>query len=538
MRKQRKTGESRAVSRSSRVRVRRRARPERSQPVDLERYREIISGWTEFKAAAECPEPTVLRVRTGRIDPDALRDRMARRGFVLRPKAGLPHFFQVESGPGPISLTLEHWLGLFYVQQASTGVAAPLLNPRPGERVLDLCSAPGGKTTHAADLMRDSGCLVASEISESRIRGLLGNVYRLGHPNVFVVAGDARDFPEGPLFDRVLVDAPCSGEGTLRRRGGNVPRRSASFGRYVRAAQRALLEKAIRLVRPGGTVLYVTCTFAPEENEAVVDDILKSNPVELEPINLPVVHAPGLTSFDGVRYDPRLEGAARIYPHHFDSGGLFLAMLRRLDDGSASPDGSRDDGWTPVPANFPGDSLEPGAGPDHVRVARDDLEQRFGVDRDKLAHLSWIRRGGRLWAHTLDAWPLDAWREGPWRDGAWRPISVGFRAVDFDSRDRPRPTNDLLRWLGDSVSERVFDIDHERMVRLAHREAIDFEQDLRGPVTLRYEGDVVGRGAATVDGLKSEIPKARSADLRRALEASAREPRELSDKRGVGGGER
>ncbi|HBE00199.1 MAG TPA: hypothetical protein DC060_18645, partial [Gemmatimonadetes bacterium] len=80
------------------------------------------------------------------------------------------------------SLTLEHWLGLFYVQQASTGVAAPLLGPQPGERVLDLCSAPGGKTTHTADLMQDRGCLVASEISESRIRGLLGNVYRLGHP--------------------------------------------------------------------------------------------------------------------------------------------------------------------------------------------------------------------------------------------------------------------------------------------------------------------------------------------------------------------
>ena len=536
----RKTRETRAVSRSKRGRGRSRARAERSQPVDLERYRGIIPDWPDFKAVAERREPTVLRVRTGRIDPDALRHRMARRGFVLRPKAGLPGFFQVESGPGPISLTLEHWLGLFYVQQASTGVAAPLLNPQPGERVLDLCSAPGGKTTHTADLMKDSGCLVASEISESRIRGLLGNIYRLGHPNVFVVASDGRDFPEGPLFDRVLVDAPCSGEGTLRRHSGNVPRQSASFGRYVRAAQRALLEKAIRLVRPGGTVLYVTCTFAPEENEAVVDDILKRHPVELEPINLPVVHAPGLTSFDGTRYDARLEGAARIYPHHFDSGGLFLAMLRRLDDGSAPADGSRQDGWTPVPTGFPGDSLDrgvvldPDAGPDpadrspdpshHIRLAREDLELRFGVDRAELADLSWIRRGGRLWVHNLKSWPLEAWREGPWRERDWRPISVGFRAVDFDSRDRPRPTNDLLRWLGDLVEERVFDIDQERMLRLTLRKTIDLEENLRGPVALRYDGDVVGRGAATVDGLKSEMPKARSADLRRALQASVGEP--------------
>ena len=155
-----------------------------------------------------------------------------------------------------------------------------------------------------------------------------------------------------------------------------------------------------------------------------------------------------------------------------------------------------------------------------------------------MANLGWIQRGGRLWLHSLDEWPLEAWREGAWRDRAWRPISVGFRAVDFDSRDRPRPSNDLLRWLGDSVRERAFDLDREQMLRLALREAIDFEEELRGPVALRYDGDVVGRGAATIDGLKSEIPKARSADLARALKASEGESVELSDERRIGGGER
>ena len=96
-------------------------------------------------------------------------------------------------GPGPLSATAEHWLGLLYVQQASTGTAAPALAPRPGEHVLDLCSAPGGKTLHMAELMRDTGCIVASELSEPRIRGLLGNVYRLGHSNILVTAGDGRD---------------------------------------------------------------------------------------------------------------------------------------------------------------------------------------------------------------------------------------------------------------------------------------------------------------------------------------------------------
>ena len=292
----------------------------------------------------------MFRVRVGRIQEDTLLARLREQGFRLRPLDGMPGFHQVESEPYPVSMTFEHWNGLIYVQQASTGVAAPALGPKPGERVLDLCSAPGGKTAHAAELMEDGGCLVASEISESRIRGLLGNMYRLGHTNVLAVAGDGREFPGGASFDRVLVDAPCTGEGTLRRRGGRPPRQSRSFLGYVTSAQHSLLTRAIQLTRPGGVVLYVTCTFAPEENEAVVSRILSEQPVELEPLDLPVPHAPGLTSFEGERFDPRLERAARVYPHHLDSGGLFLAKLRRTGgsegalSGAEKTDGDATDG--------------------------------------------------------------------------------------------------------------------------------------------------------------------------------------------------
>jgi NOL1/NOP2/sun family putative RNA methylase len=420
-------------------------------------------------------------------------------------------FLQVEDGPRAVSQTIEHWLGLFYVQQASTGVAAPVLDPQPGERILDMCSAPGGKTTHAAELMEDTGCLVASEISENRIRGLLGNVYRLGHPNILVVAGDGRELPEQARFDRVLVDAPCSGEGTLRRRGGRPPHQSKSFLGYVTGAQRGLLAKAIRLTTPGGTILYVTCTFAPEENEAVVDHVLRTEPVDLVPIDLPVPSAPGLTSFGGQAFDPRLEGAARIYPHHFDSGGLFLAKLRRLDgDPDGGGAGAQPDAWGSVPRLFPGEDDADVDG--LIDVATSDLRDRFGVAASTLAEVDWVYRGRRLWLHSLSEWPLDAWNEG-----AWRPISVGFRAVEFDSRGRPRPTNDLLRWLGAALESRTVDLDDGQLRALIGREALPLAEELRGPVALRRGVDVLGRGAATQDGLKSEIPKARAADLGRVI---------------------
>src|SRR5690606_6506590 len=329
-------------------------RSRRTEGVTLERYRSIVDDWAAFESAAGTPEPTVFRVGTARIAEAALLARLADQGFRTRPVPGMPTFHQVVEEPHPVSMTFEPWYGLLYVQQASTGVAAPALGPLPGERVLDLCAAPGGKTAHLAQLVGDQGCLVASEISESRIRGLLGNLYRLGHTHVLAIAGDGRELPGGALFDRVLVDAPCSGEGTLRRRGGRPPRQSRSFAGYVTQAQRALLRRAISLTKPGGTVLYVTCTFAPEENEAVVSEILGSEPVDVEPLHLPVAHAPGLASFEGAQYDPRLVGAARIYPHHLDSGGLFLARLRKHGE-SAVGQPAEADGWSPVPAAFPED---------------------------------------------------------------------------------------------------------------------------------------------------------------------------------------
>lgn len=482
--------------------------PERERTVDLERYRSIVDDWRAFMAAATRPEPTVVRVcARGVSEPDVL-ERLAAQGFTVTALEGQPGFHRVEGGGRPVSRTLEHWQGRIYVQQASTGVAAPALGPRPGDRVLDVCSAPGGKTTHIAALMHDEGCLVASEISEPRIRGLLGNVYRLGCTNVLAVAGDGRAFPAGAEFDRVLLDAPCSGEGTLRRRAGRAPKQSRGFLGYVTGAQRALLERAVMLTKPGGTVLYVTCTFAPEENEAVVSDALARLPVELEPLDLAVPHQRGVTGFEGTRYDPRVVGAARIFPHHLDSGGLFLARLRKLDDGASGADA----GWGPVPPLFAEDdepSEEHSAAEARMRAARAEVVERYGVTRD-LEALGWTMRGGRAWVHTVGEWPVEGWPPA-----RWRAVSVGLRAIELDSKGRPRPTNDFLRWLGADV-ERI-ELDGDRLGALLAGAAVPTDRERRGPVVLGWRGEVVGRGAVTERGLVAEIPKARARDLARVM---------------------
>ncbi len=482
-----------------------------TRPTDgsLDRYQPLVDDWEAFCEASRRREPTVFRIRTGRVEPDQLLARLREQGFRTRPVEGLDHVHQVVDEPYAVTFTPEHWAGLLYVQQASTAVAAPALDPRPGDRVLDLCAAPGGKTSHLADLLEDTGCVVANDVSEGRIRGLLGNLYRLGHTNVLVTASDGRRFPEDALFDRVLVDAPCTGEGTLRRRGGDPPEQSRGFLDFVTSAQDELLRKAIRVTRPGGTILYVTCTFAPEENEAVVDAVLADEPVTLEALDLPIPHAPGITSFEGRSFRPELEGAARIYPHHLDSGGLFLARLRK--EGEATK--ATADGWSPVPLRFPGDDATEGEAGELVRLAQRTLRDYYDLDPAVLDEVGWLLRGGRLWLHTLDAWPVQGWAPG-----SWRTISAGFRAMEFDDRGRSRPTNDVLQWLGSRLRRSVAELDDTEVDRLLDTGLLPSREELMGLVAFRWRDVVLGRGACTDDGIRSAVPKARAARLARSRE--------------------
>ena len=487
----------------------------------FDRYRDVIPDFEQFLECASRPEPTTIRVRSGRIGAEMLVDRLERQGFGLRALVGQPGFFRLESEPKPVALTLEHWLGLFYVQRASTGIAAPALGPRPGERVLDLCAAPGGKTTHMADLMEDRGPLVAVEPSESRIRALAGNVYRTAHVNVMTVAADGRFLPGGALFDRVLVDAPCSAEGTVREGRGRVRRRTDRFTDYVTGLQEALLRRAIELTRPGGMVLYSTCTFAPEENEAVVSAVLGDAPVDLVPLRLGVPVAPGLTEFEGLRFDGRLAGAARVYPHHLDSGGLFLALLRKDPaDSDSSSASAPDRGWSPIPgASPPGGG---GAADDSLRDGRieaviEALGGTWQVDPGSLSHIGWLIRNDRVWAHGCGEWPFDAWAG----QGGWSSVSVGLRAFSFDSGGLPRPSNDFFRWLGDEVGERVVDLDRAEWRALLRGEPVGVSGVSDGYVALRLSGLGMGRGFVRGGTLRHEIPGVHRRSLRRILEIDA-----------------
>lgn len=481
--------------------------------LEVERYRDLIPDFDRFLEVVRTREPRTLRVNTLRTTPEEVRTRLEAKGYGVHDLPHQPEFLRItregEDDLPPVSDTVEHWAGHFYIQQSVTGWAAPLLDPQPGERILDMCSAPGGKSTHLAECMGGSGVVVAAEVNEGRIRALLGNAYRMGHPNVMVVAADGRNFPDGATFDRVMVDVPCSAEGTLRRKGGVIPRKSKGARRKLVRIQTALLRRAIEVTRPGGTLLYCTCTIDPAENEGVLTEVLQDAPVEVEALEVPVPHASGVVEWQGTPYDERLRHAVRMYPHLHDSGGLFMCRLRKRGD-------ARVVGWSPVPTVFPEEDRYPDSDLQSPKEAIDEVAEFYGFDREVMSRFGYMRRGTNVWVHGLDAWPLAAWEPG-----GWRSISNGFRAFDLTAA-YPRPTNDLLQLLDDAVGRRRVELEPEGWEDLLAGRRVTVEDPPHGYVALVLGGEVVGRGFVREGVLTSQIPRGRMRWLRAAVELEAR----------------
>ena len=225
-------------------------------------------------------------------------------------------YYDPETRPG---LHVYHEAGVYYLQEASAMAPVALLDPKPGERVCDLCAAPGGKTTQIAGRMLGRGFLVCNEINPKRAKILSRNIERMGVANALVTNEHpetlASRFPG--FFDRVLVDAPCSGEGMFRKEEAAVTDWSQETVQMCARRQREILDSAARLVRPGGRLVYSTCTFAPEEDEETVAAFLKAHP-EFTP---EPVEAPWFVPGENASY--------RMWPHKLLGEGHFAAVLRK-----------------------------------------------------------------------------------------------------------------------------------------------------------------------------------------------------------------
>jgi 16S rRNA C967 or C1407 C5-methylase (RsmB/RsmF family) len=341
----------------------------------VERYRPIIDDWPAFLASLDRPLSACIWPHPSRPAASRLRERLETSGADVRSLPWHDAALRLPAGFSP-GARPEYMAGLFHVQEEVSMLPVMLLDPQPGERVLDLCAAPGNKSAQIALAMANRGTVVANDRDLMRSRAIGGTMDRLGVLNVVTTSYDAANYPpESGLFDRVLADVPCSCEGTSRKHPGILSTSGAAPG-HLSGLQAAILRKAVQRCRPGGRIVYSTCTYAPEENELVVDAILRESGSELRllPARIDGFEAsPGLTAWKGRRLDPSLEHAMRVWPHQNDTGGFFVAVFEKSGDDAVED-----------PPEMPLDAVDPAPW-----LAL--LDGRFGIRPETFSGFCFIR---------------------------------------------------------------------------------------------------------------------------------------------------
>ncbi len=306
-------------------------------PDHLARYASALDDFDAFAASLSRPLPQTVMVNPLRITPQRLPELLGDE-LSLAPVAWCPGAFRLSPDDRPGRL----WgftAGLYIVQEEASLLPARLLDAQPGDRVLDLCAAPGNKTAHLALALGNRGTVMANDLKVARLQALYDLCRRLGLCNISVSGHDGAVYPVADAqFDRILVDAPCTSEGKAQR--GYLRASSDRFRTFVCGQQRALLRRAFELCKPGGRIVYSTCTFAPEENEASVTAVIDALGGHLRALPA-AIHIPGaaagLSEFEGRTYHPDLRHGIRLWPQRTGTGGFFAILLERVAEPGVDP---------------------------------------------------------------------------------------------------------------------------------------------------------------------------------------------------------
>ena len=296
-----------------------------------------LSELLEFLEANEVQRPVTIRTNTLKCRRRDLAQALINRGMNLDPvgqwsKVGLV----VYDSSVPVGATPEYLAGHYMLQGASSLMPVMALAPQENERILDMCAAPGGKTTYMSALMKNSGVIVANDQNKERLKAVVGNIHRLGANNTMICNYDGRAFPKVMGgFDRVLLDAPCSGTGVISKDKSVKTNKDEKDIQRCSHMQRELLLAAIDSVdaqsSSGGYITYSTCSILVEENECVVDYALNKRHVKLVETGLSVGNE-GLTKFRGRHFHNTMKMTRRFYPHVHNMDGFFVAKLKKFSN--------------------------------------------------------------------------------------------------------------------------------------------------------------------------------------------------------------
>ena len=303
-------------------------------PYMIERYLHFlgVDGTIDLLKANEIPLTPSIRVNTLKIKTPDLKIRMEQKDFELSPIDWIPYAYNVIKESFNLGSTHEFLQGYYYIQNLASMLAAVILNPKPGDVVIDMCAAPGSKATHLAQIMRNEGTLILIDRNKARIPALEINLRRMGITNSIVINMDAVNLSNLNIkADKILLDAPCTGEGLIRQDPKRKRSRSVKDIEKMASIQKKLLKAGLESLKPEGELLYSTCSIAPEENELVIQDVLE----EISSIKISEISktygVSGLTEVFGKNLREDLGYSQRLYPHLHDTIGFYLCLLERTN---------------------------------------------------------------------------------------------------------------------------------------------------------------------------------------------------------------
>jgi 16S rRNA (cytosine1407-C5)-methyltransferase len=466
----------------------------------LERYDHFLDPGerARLREALEQPRLPAIRVNTLKIGIEQARQIWPERyGWTVQPVPFCAAGWQIVSQEQPIGDTLEFQNGYYYIQDAASMLPAEMFGDHEAPLILDLAAAPGGKTTHLASRYADRGVILANDSSAKRITALRANLQNWGVFGALVTnyPGErlGRWFPE--TFDRVLIDAPCSGD-TLRITTGRKTR-TVSDREHGALCQRqeALLLSAFQAVRPGGEIVYSTCTMSPAEDEAVLDDLLWRYPQQavIDRVDHLAVNAPGLDSDGRATFDPQVRHAIRLWPHLYQTSGFFAARIRKTETIPVEAE--------PIPSRaWEQSGLVPVSDKVETRIVT-QWAQDFGFGG--------LPEGITLWQRDKLIYAIPARLVSVF---AGLPHAAAGLMIGQQDGERFIPSHELItRFEAQFTRPRLALADDQRALWLAGR-------DLRGAAEVPYppgalilledeQGRFLGRGSVQRDRVRNLLPK-------------------------------
>nr|WP_234418611.1 16S rRNA (cytosine(1407)-C(5))-methyltransferase RsmF [Dongshaea marina] len=442
--------------------------------------------FNDFIESCQRPLRRSIRINTLKTDVASFLTHAKNKGWQLTPIPWCREGFWIERDEQdtmPLGNTSEYLSGLFYIQEASSmlPVSALTLDPAPNmERVLDAAAAPGSKTTQLAAVMNNQGLLVANEFSASRIKGLYSNVQRCGVTNVALTHFDASVFggwlPEA--FDAILLDAPCSGEGTIRKDPDALKNWSLEHLDEIASIQKKLIDSAFRALKAGGVMIYSTCTLNHRENQQVCQYLKDKYPEAVEFESL--THL-----FDDAQRAATPEGYLHVWPQIFDSEGFFIARIRKTTNVISHDLPVKRLGKFPF-SPLPKKELEP---------LQSYLKSQFGIEMDKAG---WYQRDQEIWRFPVAIEPLI---------GEIRFDRIGIKVAEKFKKGY-RLTHEWAMAFGDRAERSVVELPRELAVEYCMGRDVRPQLDPgKAEVLVTYQGATLGLAKWVGNRLKNQLPR-------------------------------